>query len=116
MSRFLFSFVFGTVVLVGLPGISAAQHGGMHGGMNGGMHGGMNGGMHGGMHGGFPPGSTHPNMGRPFHEHHSDRFDRRSHRFSDMHMRRRFFDPRLGGGFFDPRSRMGFTPMFFRPY
>src|SRR5438128_842783 len=51
MSKVWFSVVLGAAALVGLPGISAAQHGGMHGQMHGSMHSQMRSGMHSQMRG-----------------------------------------------------------------
>ena len=74
MSKVWFSVVLGVVAVLGLPGTSSAQHGGMHGG---------------GSHSGFNRRTFDPRFGR------FDRdFDRR---FFDPRFDPRFFDPRFGG-------------------
>ena len=106
MSKIWLSVVLGAVALLGLPGTSSAQHGGMHG--RGFMHG-----------GGFHPGGFHPSFNRRMFDPRFGRFDRDfDRRFSDRRFDQRFFDPRFGGfhrgfdqRFFDPR----FSSPFFGP-
>jgi hypothetical protein len=112
MRKVLFVAVLGTVALLGLPGMSSAQHHGM-------MHGGM---MHGGFRPGFGPrmfdhrvNRFHPDFDRGRFEPRFNRFDRdfdRFHRDFD----RRMFDPRFNRGIFDPRFSPGFRPVLPFPF